>query len=349
MAARSERERRGAGAARRLPISREPAGDGFIYRLNGRRITKRSEIERLDALAVPPAWNDVEIARSPRAKVQARGVDAAGRTQTIYHPAFRRRQDRRKFARLERFGAALPALRAAVDRDLRRRRLNRDRVTACAVRLIDRQLFRVGSARYAEQHRSYGVTTLRAKHLDATTTSVGFDFVGKSGKRQRGRIRDARVARLIAQLEELPGPEVFRFFDEDGVVQRLRSRHVNAYVKRHMGEEFTAKDFRTWGGTVVVASALLDLSDEQLTSSRARTDALRAAVREAAARLGNTPAVTRSSYVDPRVMEAADRPEVLERVQRSLTGRRSRRFLDPGEQGTLALLAEMSTTSTSRR
>ncbi|QAB18127.1 DNA topoisomerase IB [Leucobacter muris] len=339
MAARGAGARRGSAGRLRLPISREVVDGGFVYRLNGRRITKRAEIERLDALVVPPAWTGVEIARSPRAKVQARGLDAAGRTQTIYHPAFRRRQDRRKFARLERFGAALPRLRAAVDRDLRRRRLSRDRVTACAVRLIDQQLFRVGSSRYAAQHRSYGVTTLRARHLNASSTSVEYDFVGKSGQRQRGRVRDARVARLVARLEELPGPEVFRFFDEDGVVRRLRSRHVNAYVKRHMGEEFTAKDFRTWGGTVIVATALLELSEEQLASEKARTAALRAGVREAAERLGNTPAVTRSSYVDPRVMDAAERPETIERARRSRARMRQRPFLDDDEQGALALLA----------
>lgn len=335
--------------ARRLWVTREVVEGGFVYRLNGRRITKRVEIERLDALAVPPAWTEVEIARSPRAKVQARGLDAAGRTQTIYHPAFRRRQDRRKFARLERFGRALPALRAAVDRDLRRRRLSRDRVTACAVRLIDQQLFRVGSSRYAAQHRSYGVTTLRAKHLRASSASVEYDFVGKSGQRQRGRVRDARVARLVARLEELPGPEVFRFFDEDGVVRRLRSRHVNAYVKRHMGEEFTAKDFRTWGGTVVVAAALLALTDEEIRSSKARTAALRAGVREAAERLGNTPAVTRSSYIDPRVTDAAERPGTIEQARRSLARMRPRPFLDADEQGALALLAAASPTRASDR
>lgn len=313
---------------------------GFVYRLRGRRITSRSEIERLDALAIPPAWTDVEISRSPSAKVLARGMDAAGRTQAIYHPAFRKRQDRSKFDRMLRFGRALPRLRARVDRDLRRRRLSRDRVTACVIRLIDLQFFRVGNPEYAKRHRSYGVTTLREEHLTATSSAVEFDFTGKSGKRQHRKVRDPRLARLIAQLMELPGSEVFRFFDEDGVVHRLRSRHVNAYVKKHMGEEFTAKDFRTWGGTVLVATALLGLDPAGLGSERARAAAVREAVGVAAERLGNTAAVTRSSYVDPRVLAAVEHPRVLERVRRARI--RPAEYLDRDEQRALRLLSAMS-------
>lgn len=309
-----------------------------VYRLNGRKIKRAAEIRRLDALAIPPAWVEVEIARSPSARVLARGIDAAGRTQTIYHPSFRKRQERAKFDRMLRFARALPRLRAQVDHDLRRRRLSRDRVTACVISLIDAQLFRVGSSRYAKRYRSYGVTTLRDEHLSTTSSSVEFDFIGKSGKRQQRRVRDPRVARLIAQLVALPGPEVFRFFDEDGVAHRVRSRHVNAYVKRHMGEEFTAKDFRTWGGTVLVASALLDLEPLELESGRARAAAVRDAVRQASERLGNTPAVTRSSYVDPRVIEAAEAPEMLARVRAARL--RPAHYLSAAEQRALRLLTE---------
>lgn len=336
------RRKRTARRGRRLSITREVAGSGFVYRLNGRRIERRSEIDRLDALAVPPAWVDVEIARSPSAKVLARGIDAAGRVQTIYHPSFRRRQDRRKFERLQRFGRALPGLRARVDRDLRRRRLGPDRVTACVVHLIDLQLFRVGNPEYAKRHRSYGITTLRREHVALAGAGAVFDFMGKSGQRQRRLVRDERVARLLVRLqEEMPGPELFRFLDEDDVVHRLRSRHVNDYVKRHMGEEFTAKDFRTWGGTVLVATSLLDFDPEPLATPAARRAAVRDAVRAAAERLGNTPAVTKSSYVDPRVLRAVDHPQALERVRTARARMRPRRHLDIGEQSTLALLAEM--------
>lgn len=328
---------------RKLPISREKDGDEFIYRLGKRKITNRAEIERIEALVIPPAWEQVEIEKAPSAKVLARGIDAAGRTQTIYHPSFRRRQDRRKFDRMLRFGEALPRLRARVDRDLRRRRLSRDRVTACVIRLIDLQFFRVGNPIYAKDNRSYGVTTLREEHLTTTSSAVEFDFMGKSGKRQRRRVSDARIARLIARLTELPGPEVFRFFDEDGVVHNLRSRHVNAYVKRHMGDEFTAKDFRTWGGTVLVADALLNVDPSEVKSEKARAKVLRDAIAAASARLGNTSAVTRSSYVDPRVIDAAEHPKILDRVRQARIY--PRKNLTDSEQRAMRLLELESQTS----
>ncbi|RGE21008.1 DNA topoisomerase IB [Leucobacter sp. wl10] len=327
-----------ASGTRRPPITREVADGGFVYRLNGRRIRARSEIERLNALAIPPAWTDVEIARSPAAKVLARGVDAAGRTQSIYSPAYRRRMERRKFDRLVRFAEALPRLRARVDRDLRRRRLSRDRVTACVIRLIDREFFRIGNAEYAKRYRSYGITTLREQHVHPSGDSVEFDFVGKSGKRQRRRVRDRRVARLLRRLTELPGPEVFRFFDEDDVDRRLSARHVNAYVKRHMGSEFSAKDFRTWGGTLIAVRRLLEVEAEELAEPRSAAAAAREAVREAAETLGNTAAVTRSSYIDPRVLEAFEDPRAVERLRRERARKRPRRFFSVEEQCALSLL-----------
>lgn len=323
---------------RRLPITREVEDGRFVYRMSGRRITARREIERIEALAIPPAWTDVEISRSASAKVLARGTDAAGRTQAIYHPAYRRRMERRKFDRMVRFAEALPRLRARVDRDLSRRRLSRDRVTACVIRLIDRELFRVGSAEYAKRYSSYGITTLRGRHVRVNSESVEFDFVGKSGKRHRRRIRDQRVARLISRLNELPGPDVFRFFDEDDVVHPLRAKHVNAYVKRHLGAEFSAKDFRTWGATVIAVSALLDADPEELEHPRRAAAAARDAVRAAAEVLGNTPAVTRSSYVDPRVLEAFEDPAAVRRLQRARARMRPRRYLSEEERCALLLL-----------
>ena len=309
-----------------------------VYRLAGRKVTSAREIERLNALAIPPAWTEVEIARSPSAKVLARGRDAAGRTQTIYHPAYRRRRDREKFDRVTRFAEALPALRARVDRDLRRRSLSRDRVVAGVVRLIDRQFFRVGNVEYAKSTGSFGATTVRREHVRVTSETVLFDFVGKSGKRHRRRVRDPRVARLVARLMELPGPEVFRFFDEDGIVHRLDSRHVNAYVKRHMGEEFSAKDFRTWGGTLLAASLLFEADPAELADAKAAAAARRAAVREVAERLGNTAAVAQSSYIDPRVLGAFENPAAVERVRSARI--RPRRYFGVEEQRTLRLLRE---------
>ncbi len=330
-------------ASARRPITREIVDGSPIYRLRGRRITRVREIERLNALAIPPAWVDVEIARSPSAKVLARGLDAAGRVQAIYHPAFRRKQDRAKFTRLIRFADQLPALRAQVDRDLRKRSLSRERVVACILRIIDEEYFRVGNAAYARRHRSYGATTLRTSHATATSTSVTFDFVGKGGKRHTRTIRDRRVATLIARLEELPGAELFRFLDQEEpggepIVRNVDSRHVNAYVKRVMGEEFTAKDFRTWGGTMLATSRLLEVDPVEFKTPTSTARAVRGVVAAVAERLGNTPAVTRSSYIDPRVLAAAEDPALLARLRRSRARLRDRRHWSADEQCTVRLL-----------
>ncbi len=328
---------------RRLPISRVAEASGFTYVLAGRTITKKAEIARIEALAIPPAWVDVEIAKSPRNKVLARGVDAAGRVQAIYNPSFRKRQDRRKFERVEQFGRALPALRAQIDSDLGRRTLGEERVVACVVHLIDTQLFRVGSSRYARQNHSYGIATLRRNHVRVTGDTINFNFVAKSGKRTRGSLRDARVARLLRRIaSELPGPQVFRFVDDSGEAQRVRRGHVNRYVKQHAGEQFTAKDFRTWGATVVVATALLGLDDSVISSPSTRDAALRDALREAATRLGNTPAVAKSSYVDPRLLEAVKHPQLLREAQAKRARMREGSHQSADERGTLALLQMLS-------
>lgn len=336
---------RAAGRATpRSAILRESVEGGFVYRYrsNGRRISRQSEIRRIEALAIPPAWTSVEIARSSRAKVLARGVDAAGRRQAVYHPSFQRRREREKFERLLRFGEALPRLRAGADRDLRRHRLSRARVVAGVIRLIDLQFFRVGNPEYSRRYRSYGITTLRGEHVEASEHAVTFDFAGKHGKRQRRRVADQRIARLIARLKELPGDEVFRFFDEDGVVHDLTSRHVNEYVKRRMGEEFSAKDFRTWGGTLHAATLLHEAwAAGELDSPGAAARAVKRIVREVAELLGNTPAVTRSAYIDPRVLAAAERPDVWGRLAPARARMRPRRHLAVEEQYALALLREV--------
>lgn len=323
---------------RRFPITREATGDRFVYRLGGRAVTRKRDIARFEALAIPPAWSDVRIARSSSAKVLARGVDAAGRIQTIYHPSYRRKKDREKFARLLRFARGLPALRARVDKDLSRRRLSKDRIAACAVRVIDRQFFRVGNAEYAHRHRSYGVTTLRKRHVRITSETVAFDFVGKSGTRHHRRVRDPRVARLLARLSELPGPELFRFLDGEGSIHNLESSHVNAYIGQHLGEEFSSKDFRTWGANVMAASALISSSAGEHGTQARRDAAVRQIVKDVAARLGNTPAVTRSSYIDPRILHMIEHPDVLERLRRSRARMRARGYFSVDERGTLKLL-----------
>jgi DNA topoisomerase-1 len=321
-----------------MQITREMKDRTYIYRDNGRRITRTREILRLNSLAVPPAWQNVEIARSAKAKVLARGVDSAGRTQAVYSPAYRRKQDRQKFDRVLRFAEKLPLLRAQIDRDLRRRTLTKDRVVACVIRLIDQECFRVGNTEYAKRYRSFGVTTLKQQHVRASTQELVFDFIGKSGKRHLRKVRDPRIIRLVGRLSELPGAELFCYLDDDGVARHVQSRHINAYVKRYMGEEFSAKDFRSWGGTMLAASQFLELDPAKLTTPAAKATATKRIVAQVAKKLGNTSVVTKNSYIDPRVFEAVLDDRALVRARKSRARKRPRRYLSVDEQCALELL-----------
>ncbi|MCK3768303.1 DNA topoisomerase IB [Microbacterium aerolatum] len=322
--------------ARRLPITREFVDDETVYRDGRRRITSKREIARIDSLAIPPAWTEVGISRSSSTKVLAKGVDDAGRTQTIYSPAFRRRQEKAKFARILRFAERLPRLRIQVEKDLRRRRLSEDKVVACVVRLIDQEFFRVGNTEYARKHGHYGVTTLRRKHTEVSGSKVTFDFVGKSGRRHVKTVRDPQLVRVISQLEEMPGYDIFRFFDEDGIIHDVDSKRVNAYVKRHMGEEFSAKDFRTWGGTLLATSALLAMETDDDAED---TAVVREVVAHVAERLGNTPAVTKDSYIDPRVFSAFEDGVTIPQVRGAMSRMRPRKHLTVEEQCVLKVLS----------
>ncbi|GGD79778.1 DNA topoisomerase IB [Microbacterium murale] len=321
----------------RLPVTREQDGENTVYRSAGRRIRNAREITRIEALAIPPAWTDVEIARSSSAKVLARGVDDAGRRQAIYSPAYIRSQEKKKYARILRFAERLPRLRKQVDHDLRRRRLNEDKVVACIIRLIDQEFFRVGNPEYARKYDHYGATTLRRKHADVSSSSVTFDFVGKSGKRHVRTIRDQQIVRIIRQLNDMPGYEIFRFFDEDGVIRDVDSKRVNAYVKRHMGKEFSAKDFRTWGGTLLATSALLAAETER-DGGDGDAAVVRDVIEQVAERLGNTPAVTKGSYIDPRVFAAFEDGVTIPEVRKTMGRMRPRKYLTLEEQCVLKVL-----------
>lgn len=326
-------------AKRALAIRREMRHGKFVYLRRNQVIRSAREIRRIEALAVPPAWTNVEISSSDSAKVLARGIDAAGRTQTIYHPAFRRRQDQKKYDRMLRFARALPRLRAQVDRDLRRRALSRDRVTACVVRLMDDHLFRVGNRQYARKHGSYGMTTLRKRHVTVSGDELGFDFVGKSGRRHRRALRDARAARLIERLTELPGSHLFQYLDEHNERGVLNSHDVNRYIRRHAGSAFSAKDFRTWGATVAATAALLTASEEDRDRPARMAQASRDAVKMVGDLLGNTAAVARASYIDPRVLTAFNDSRLVHDLHRRQRRFRDRPYRRRDEQATLALLA----------
>jgi DNA topoisomerase IB len=253
-------------------------------------------------LAIPPAWSDVWICLDEAGHLQAAGTDAAGRRQYLYHPEWRRRRDRGKFARIETFAERLPALREQVNVDLAGTHLTRERVLACSVRMLDRGLFRVGTEDYTTKNGSFGLATLRKEHVTVGRNAASFDFVAKAGVRQVREVADPQILPVLRALKRRRdgGPELLAW-REDGRWIDVRSNDVNAYLKETAGEEFSAKDFRTWHGTVLAAVALA--SREPPASATAAKRAVSAAIKEVAGQLGNTPAVCRASYVDPRVID----------------------------------------------
>src|SRR5215217_3849887 len=276
---------------------------GFFYRYPGTGETVREErvLTRIENLKVPPAWEEARIARSPSAKVQAIGYDSEGRLQYLYHPKYRVRKEREKFQRILRFSEALPKMRHTTSNHLRRRRLGREKVLAAMTRLMNAAYFRVGEERYAKMNRTYGIVTLRRKHLRIEGDTMIFEYTGKWGQQQRKVVTDARLREIVEECAALPGYEVFKYYDEEGEITDAKSRDLNAYVKEVMGEEFTPKDFRTWAGTLIAAVNLAELgATEDL--EQAEKNVLEA-VDEVAQRLGNTRDIARASYISPRVID----------------------------------------------
>lgn len=317
-------------------FTRQRRGKTYRYFDGEQPVTDERTIERLNKLAIPPAWREVQIARSPRAKVQAIGLDKAGRRQSIYSPTYRARQEATKFARIMSFGHKLPALRAQLQKDLARKKLSKEKVLACIVTLMDQAYFRVGNDTYAREHQTYGITTLRSRHATIKTTSVTFDFVGKSGKQHHKTIKDRQLARIIRQLDELPGYEIFKYIDNAGQLHQLHAGDVNAYIKHHMGDDYTAKDFRTWGGTLLAATALA--ATKPAAASKARQKNITRCVKRVAARLGNTPAVARQSYIDPRIIEKYLQSTIIHDTWQTIATMQPKKYLQPEEQCVLTLL-----------
>jgi DNA topoisomerase-1 len=270
--------------------------DGF-----GHRVTAAQVLKYIAGLAIPPAWSEVQISLAKQGKVLVTGIDAAGRKQYIYNPAYRARQDRLKFDRIHAFANALPMMRRITGEHLRGRRLGRDKVMACMVRLIDQAYFRVGNERYAEENHTYGLTTLRSRHLKIEGDKLIFHYTGKSHQDQVREVEDARLAKIVAELDHLPGYEVFKYYDKQGKLVDVRSDDLNAYIKEVMGYDFSAKDFRTWAGTLIAAVALAEIGEGASPTAAKRNVA--AAVRTVAEKLGNTLAIARASYIDPRIID----------------------------------------------
>ena len=277
--------------------------DGFSYRYPGTGEAVREErvLRRIEELKVPPAWEEARIARSPSAKVQAVGYDSAGRLQYRYHEKYRERKEKEKFDRILHFADRLPEMRRLTSAHLRRKPLDRGKVLACMTRMMNAAYFRVGDERYARQNKTYGIATLRRKHLRIEGDTVIFEYTGKWGQEQRKAVTDARLRGVVEECRELPGYEVFKYLDESGEVRDVKSHDLNLYVKEVVGPEFSAKDFRTWAGTLIAANRLAALGAAE--NPKAAQKNVLAAVDDVAHRLGNTRDIARASYISPRVID----------------------------------------------
>ena len=319
-------------------VGRRRAGKGFSYiGLDGERITDANRVGWFKSLAIPPAWTDVWICPIKHGHIQATGRDARGRKQYRYHPEWREVRDEAKYGRLIEFARALPRIRRHTDRDLRRRGLPREKVLALIVRLLEETLIRVGNEEYVRENRSFGLSTLRDRHVEGKGLDLRFSFKGKSGKEHIVPVRDRRIARLVKQCQDIPGQELFQYYDADGSRVDVTSGDVNAYLREISGDEFTAKDFRTWAGTVAAAMALeefLEIDDEA-----GRKKAIVEAIELVAKRLGNTPAVSRACYVHPEVIERYLDGTMIDALSRRARGvGRGAHALRPEEAAVLGLL-----------
>jgi DNA topoisomerase I len=285
-------------------ILRRRRGRGFEYLdENGERIDDEEVLERIRELVIPPAWKDVWICPYPFGHIQAVGSDAAGRRQYLYHAQWRARRDQEKFDEMLRFARALPGIRKKAAKHLGERGLTRERVLACSVRLLDRGFFRIGTEDYAEQNRTYGLATMQKRHVTLQPNGLlVFDYVAKSGKQRVQSIVDPDVYAVVKKLKERRGGRELLAYRNGRTWVDVRSDHINEYIKTVAGEDFSAKDFRTWHGTVLAAVGLA-VSGRAAGSKTARERAIARAVKEVAYYLGNTPAVCRASYIDPRVFD----------------------------------------------
>ncbi len=292
-------------------LTRVRAGNGFSYRdAAGKAIKDKAVLDRIRMLAIPPAWTDVWICPRATGHIQATGRDVKGRKQYRYHNDWSSHRSGNKFDKMSAFAKALPKLRARVETDLGKAGVTREKVLATAVRLLEITLIRVGNAQYAKQNRSYGLTTLHKRHLEVDGAGLSFAFRGKSGVDHKVSVKDRRLATVVRSLRELPGQQLFKYRDADGDLVGITSDDVNAYIRQSMGEDFSAKDFRTWAGTVSAARALRDM--EPPTSP---TDAKRKIVlccKAVSGLLGNTPTVCRSSYIHPEVFELFENGKIAD-------------------------------------
>jgi DNA topoisomerase-1 len=322
-------------------IRRVRAGSGFRYTdPDGKPVRLSEELGRIRSLAIPPAWTDVWICPNPAGHLQATGRDARGRKQYRYHPRWRAVRDETKYDRMIAFGQALPTIRERTERDLALPGLPREKVLATVVRLLETTLIRVGNEEYARENHSFGLTTMRDRHAEVSGSSVQFGFRGKSGVRHTIDVNDRRLAAIVKRCRDLPGQELFQYLDDHGRPHAIDSADVNEYLRQVTGQEFTAKDFRTWAGTVLAAAALQEF--EAFDSQTQAKHNVMQAIESVAKRLGNTKTVCRKCYVHPGVIEAYLDGSLLQSLSRRMQEefQQSLRDLRPEEAAVLAFLQQ---------
>jgi len=316
-------------------IRRKKRGKGFTYvDPQGRTVKDEKTLERIRKLAIPPAWTDVWICSRPNGHLQATGRDARGRKQYRYHAEWREVRDETKFGRMIAFGEALPKLHERLEQDMSQRGLGREKVLATVVKLLETTLIRVGNKEYVKQNNSFGLTTLRDRHVDVDGSTLRFELRGKSGKEHSVEVQDRRLARIVKQCRDLPGQKLFQYLDENKERQSVSSEDVNAYLRETTGEDFTAKDFRTWGGTVLALSALLEVG--ACESEREASKAVVEAVKRVAGQLGNRPAICRKYYVHPVVIQSFLEGTLRDTLEEAVEGEE-----DDGSNGLRRLEAQV--------
>jgi DNA topoisomerase-1 len=318
-------------------LTRRKTGSGFGYRdAGGGRVRDKETLERIRKLAIPPAWTEVWICPHPNGHLQATGRDARKRKQYRYHARWREVRDDVKYGRMLAFGAALPIIRKQTRADLQKTGLPREKVLAALVQLLEKTLIRVGNEEYARTNKSFGLTTMRDRHVDVKGSTVRFEFRAKSGIQQSVDLMDPKLAKTVKRCQDLPGQTLFQYIDEDGAQQTVDSGDVNDYVREMTGQEFTAKDFRTWAGTVLAACALREL--REFTSETEAKRNIVQAIESVAKRLGNTKAVCRKCYVHPAVLDAYLDGTTIDLIIKHAGKLRKVGGLSRDEVGVLALL-----------
>ncbi|MEO8399194.1 MAG: DNA topoisomerase IB [Ignavibacteriaceae bacterium] len=316
---------------------RKKRGKGFAYFDNEEKKVKSKSIKkRFDNLVIPPAWTDVWICKKPNGHIQVTGRDAKERKQYIYHPKWEEKQNENKFSRTKYFGRNLPKIRRKIAKDLRKKNLTREKVLALIILLLEETLIRIGNDVYARENKSFGLTTLKNKHIEVNGSQICFSFKGKSGKNVEVDIKDKRLARIITQCQEIPGQHLFQFKDEDGMIHSITSNDVNEYIAEIAGEDFSAKDFRTWGGTVTAAKELFNIGDFETKKDGGKN--IVQAVRNVAEALNNTPAVCRKYYIHPDILKSYLNKKLFSILQKEM-GKKSSKFgLEPEEKTVLKVV-----------